>query len=352
MSSRTAPQRRTGRPGRHRVSTALPGLGLASLGALAASLLARVSSATSPLVLAVGFGLAAGSLGLAPTVAGPGLQLVAKRCLRAGVVLLGFRLAIGDIAELGAVGLVAVVSVVTLTFTGTRWLAARLKLSPGVGLLVATGFSICGVSAIAAMEGAADADEEDVALGVALVTLCGTLAILVLPLLGSWMGLGARPYGVWVGASVHDVAQVVAAASPLGPAAVTGAVTVKLSRVVLLAPLVAAVSLTRRGDHSTRSDTGDQATPDRSKRPTPVPLFMLGFLASAGLRSAGVVPSLALDVIRVSEGLLLTAAMFAVGTSVQLTRLRQVGARPLALGLLSWALIASASLAATHLAFS
>ena len=107
-------------------------------------------------------------------------------------------------------------------------------------LLIATGYSICGASAIGAVSEATDSDERDAATSVALVTLCGTLAIAVLPLLQQPLGLSDAEFGRWVGASVHDVGQVVATAQTAGSDALGEAVLVKLMRVALLAPLVAA----------------------------------------------------------------------------------------------------------------
>lgn len=131
-----------------------------------------------------------------------------------------------------------------MTFTATRWLGRRLGVPPARALLVATGFSICGASAVAAMEPVADGDEQDTGIAIALVTLCGSLAILLLPALRGPLGLDPTAFGSWVGASVHDVGQTVATADRV-PGALTAAVVVKLSRVVLLAPLVTGVSLAR-----------------------------------------------------------------------------------------------------------
>ena len=119
-------------------------------------------------------------------------------------------------------------------------------MSDDLSLLVATGFSICGVSAIAAANGVIDADEDEVAFSVALVTLCGTLAIVTLPPLHGALGLDDEQFGAWVGASVHDVAQVVATSSTAGSVALATAIVVKLTRVMLLAPLIAGIALRHR----------------------------------------------------------------------------------------------------------
>lgn len=118
----------------------------------------------------------------------------------------------------------------------SRWSGVGADLA----VLLASGYAVCGASAIAAVSGVRGADEEDVAFAVAVVTVFGSLSVVVLPLVAGWLGFGAEPPGAWIGASVHDVGQVVAAASTAGPHALAVAVVVKLCRVAMLAPLVAA----------------------------------------------------------------------------------------------------------------
>lgn len=224
----------------------VPGLVLVAIGVAAAFTVTAFAPTVSPLVAAVGVGAVLTNIGLIPDSTRPGLQFAAKRLLRLGVVLLGFHLAIGEVVALGGPGLLVVAAVVGATFFGTQWLGQLLGVSRPMSLLVATGFSICGASAIAAVEGVVDADEEEVAFSIGLVTLCGSLAIIVLPLLAGPLGLAGERFGLFAGASVHDVAQVVATASTQGPEAVDAAVLVKLTRVVLLAPLVAGVTINER----------------------------------------------------------------------------------------------------------
>ena len=229
---------------------------------------------------------------------------------------------------LGGRGLLVVVVVVVATFFGTRWAGKRLGVSNGLSLLVATGFSICGVSAIAAARGMSDADEEEVTYAIALVTLCGSLAIVLLPALNRLLGMSEHDYGAWVGASVHDIAQVVATSSAVGGVAVATAVVVKLTRVLLLGPLVAWISW-REGRSA------------RVSRGALVPPFVLAFVAAAALRSADLVPSGLLPVSADAKTVLLAVALFAVGARVELRRLLAVGGRPLVLGLSSWVIVAA-----------
>lgn len=333
-----------------RTLTVAPGLAVVAAAVIVALGVHALVDSVSPLVVAVALGtVVANTVGVAAVVR-PGVQLAAKRLLRIGVVLLGFQLSLGQLRSLGAPGLGVVAATVAATFFGTRWAGRRLGLSDSMSLLVATGFSICGASAIAAVEGVADAEGEEVAFAVALVTLCGSLAIVVLPFVGPRLGLHGMAYGNWVGASVHDIGQVVAAATPQGSTAVQTAVIVKLTRVVLLAPLVAGLSVARRRRlaGAARPDV-TPSTSSTSHRPAPVPLFVIGFLAAIVVRTTGVVPAAALGAIKTTQIVLLAAALFGLGCGVQIARLRRVGGRPLLLGLISWVLVAGVALAGTHL---
>lgn len=326
-----------GRP-RARSGDLGPGLGVAALGVALAYAAHRLLPSAGPLSLAVLFGVVLGNLPVSLRRLRPGLDYAARRLLRIGIVLLGLRLAVVDVLELGAPGLLVVTVVVAVTFVGTQWLGRRLGLSAGASLLVATGFSICGASAVAAMDGVTRNRREDVATAIALVTLFGSLAILVLPLLQHPLGLSDVAFGTWAGASVHDVAQTVATASGAGSGALAAAVVVKLTRVVLLAPMVAGVSLWQR-----RRSAADPV------RPPIVPLFVLGFLAAVVARSTGVLPESALSAGTGASNLVLAAALFGLGTSVHLRSLVRTGGRALVLGLLSWLTISCAGYAGIRL---
>ena len=298
----------------------------------------------SPLVVAVLFGALAANVGLVRPPMRVGLRWSARHVLRAGIVLVGLRLSLREVAHLGPRALAAVVVVVVATFFGTQWLGKRLGLSPGLSLLVATGYSICGASAIAAAEPFADATEEEVAYAIALVTMCGSLAIAVLPATASLMHMSDAQFGAWVGASVHDVGQVVATASTRNAVALKAAVIVKLTRVALLAPLLAGVSFSYRRRH-----TNDEHAGDKPSLPV-LPLFIVLFLVAVAVRTTGVIPDLWLARVKNLETVLMGMGLVGLGAGVSLAKLRAVGRRPLQLGLLSWLLVAVVSLAAAYIA--
>jgi len=311
----------------------LPGLALVIAATLLAFGVAGVFPAVTATTVAVVLGAVLRSTGLHKPAFAPATKLVSKRVLRIAVVLLGLSLPLSQVRALGTGGIVLVVGVVVVTFFGTQLLGRLLGISPDRSLLVATGFSICGASAIAAVRPATDADEEDTTTAIALVTLCGSLAILLLPLLRTPLGLDVHSFGAWAGASVHDVGQAVATGDRV-PGALTTVVVVKLSRVLLLAPLVALVALRRR------RAAGVAGTP----MPPVLPLFVAGFVAAVLLRSTGVLPASLLDGAQHVQQVLLVAALFGLGTGIDLPRLLQTGRRSIALGLLSWLLVAAVAL--------
>ena len=301
----------------------------------------------SPLVASLVLGVLIGNIISIPKILVSGQKFAAKKVLRFGIVLLGTQLALKQVVDLGDRELIVVVGVVALTFLGTLWLGPRLGVSKSLSLLIATGFSICGASAVAAMEGVVEADEEEVTYAIALVTLCGSLAIVLLPLLRNLIGLSdPQLFGSWVGASVHDVAQVIATSSTGGDSAVQAATVVKLSRVVLLAPLVACVSIWVR-----RSSSGLVAKAKKADktRVSVVPLFVIGFLVMIAVRTTGIIPENLLSKIKTIEQVCLASALVGLGSDVRIAKLIKVGGRPLLLALISWFGIAAVSLIGVRL---
>ncbi|HWJ67229.1 MAG TPA: putative sulfate exporter family transporter [Nocardioides sp.] len=279
----------------------------------------RVVPGVGPLTWAVGLGVLAANTGL---LRGPGARALGRptrRLLRIGVVLLGFSISLAAVVDLGLPVLALTAGTLVATLVFTTGLARRLGVGRSRSLLLGTGFAICGASAIAAMERTAEADDEDVTAAIAMVTLWGTVAMLALPLLRAPLGLTDGAYGVWAGAGLQEVGQVVAAASPAGAAALGVAVVVKLTRVLLLAPVVAFVSVGRRLG---------EGPADGVRRPPLVPLFVLGFLACATLRTTGVVPDAWLGPVGQVQVAALAAALFGMGASVRLGSLLR-GSGPL-----------------------
>jgi uncharacterized membrane protein YadS len=349
-----------------------PGVTFAAAGAALAWLVHLVLPAVPWLTAAFVVGIVAACLPpLRPVLDDglrPGLGFSARTLLRVGIVLLGLDLALADIAALGWWGVLAIAALVGVAFVSTYGIARMLRLPGDEPVLLAAGFSICGVSAIGAMAAArgngavpAAADTasgtpasgtpasaavskmQDSATPTALVTLFGTLAIVVLPAvstLAAALGLPMAPefFGAWVGASVHDVGQVVATAQTAGAAALAAAVVVKLTRVLALAPMVAIASLhTRRAARASGVASG--------KLPPVVPLFIVGFVVLVLVRSLLPVPDAVIASVDLVRNALLAAALVGIGAGLRLERLLRSGGRAIAAGTLSWLVILGLGLA-------
>lgn len=322
-----------------RLRPLLPGL-LACAAAVGTALAVHaVLPALPAMTVAVLLGLLAANLpgvsGWSAGVGRPGLDFAGKHLMRSGIVVLGLKVSVVDVLGLGWPALLLITGVVLASFAGTYGIGRLFRLPPPVSLLIATGFSICGASAIGAMAAVRRIRQQDTVLPIALVTLCGTLAIGVLPLLIGPLGLGPEAFGAWAGASVHDVGQVVATAQTAGASALAVAVIVKLTRVLLLAPMVAAAGI----HHRIGSDFG-------GRFPPVVPLFVLGFIAMVALRSVGWLPPGALGAAAVLQDLLLGMALFGLGSAVRVGHLLRTGTRALLAALSAWLLIAALGLAA------
>ena len=310
----------------------LPPLGVALAAALAAVAVSGLVPLLGALLVALALGTVVANTPLAHARVLVGHAAVTKLLLRLGVVLLGLRLPLGDVAAIGAAGVLVVVATVVLTYAATRALGSRLGLDQRLVTLLAAGFSICGAAAIAALADAVGARQKDVAHSVALVTIYGTAMIVLVPWAVAGLGLSEEQGAIWAGASIHEVAQVVAAASIIGPGAVAVATTVKLGRVALLAPtyLVAVRSV---------------GAPASAGRVPLLPWFLVGFVVMVALRSSGLLPGQLVDAADDVTTVLLAAGMFGLGLGLRLRELWPVPAGALVLATCSTRVAAGTSLA-------
>ena len=331
-----------------RIRTLAPGILLALAGAGAAWLVAQWLPVVPWLTAAFVLGVILSSI---PPVRQyldgtlkPGIGFSARTLLRAGIVLLGLELVLADVAVLGIAGVAAIIALVVIAFTATYGLGRLFRLPGDEPVLLAAGFSICGVSAVGAMAAARKREtqpgataSDDTATPIALVTVFGTAAIAVMPALAAGaaaLGWPMSPeyFGAWAGASVHDVGQVVATAQSAGVAALSVAVVVKLTRVVMLAPMVAIASLAERRRVRAAGGAGGALPPI-------VPLFIIGFVALVLVRTFLPVPDVVLDVSEIVRTVLLAMALVAIGAGLRLERLVRTGGRALAVAALSWLVI-------------
>ncbi len=312
----------------------VPGLLLAGSIAVAATALHRlpVVGALSPMILAMLLGILVGYVVGVPERARAGVQFGIRRVLRWGVVLLGLQLTVQQLAAIGGRGVAIVAVSLLATFLVTKLAGRLLGVDRKLAELIAAGTSVCGASAVIAVNTVTRGSEEDVAYAVACVTVFGTVAMFSDPPLGTLLGLHAADFGLWAGASIHEVAQVVASAFQRGPNAGDVATVAKLTRVAMLAPLVLGLAVAR-GKGSTHA--GERA---------PMPMFVLGFLLLIGINSTHVLPAASTAAVRPVTTFLLTLALGAMGLQTHVGKLRAKGLRPLLLGAFSSLFISALSL--------
>ena len=282
-------------------------------------------AALNPVVVALVLGIAWRAV-MGPTASmKPGVAYAVRPVLRAAIVLLGLQVTLGMLWALGPGALVLAVVVVATTLPFTIWLGGVLGVDRALAQLVGTGTAICGASAIVAANQVARGRDEDVTYALAVITLCGTAALLIFPVLAGPLGLSAREYGLWSGAAIHEVVQAVGAAAAGGPEASQSGTVMKLARVFLLAPAVLAL-----GWWVARQAGGEAAAVK-----APVPWFAFGFLGLVVLGSTGLVPAEAVQASRFLVPLMLAASVAALGFSTDLKALKARGVAPLLLGVAS-----------------
>lgn len=294
----------------------------------AALLISRWVPLLGPLLIALILGAVVANTRLATSRVLREHARATKLMLRIGVVLLGLRVSLSELTSIGPAGAVIVVATVAGTYMATQAMGRLLRLEPSLTTLIAAGFSICGAAAIAAASDSLRARQRDVGLAIALVTVFGSAMIVTVPWLARQLGLSDQQAAIWAGASIHEVAQVAAAASLIGGSAVPIAMTIKLGRVVLLAPVLRAVDRTA-------------AVADRPPR---LQWFVAGFLIAILIRSTAVLPVSMLSVTNDLTTVLLAAAMFGLGLGIRLTDFADIPHRAVLLAVCSTLVACSLSL--------
>ena len=329
-----------------------PGLGLIAAIVAVAFQIHNFQPAISPLALCVAFGFVIANFASWPSFATAGTALASKKLMRIGVALLGAQVSVLSLKAIGVKGVVTVVLVVTLTIFGILALSKLFKMSGELGLLIGVGFGVCGATAVAAIRPQTRATEEETSYAIALISLCGTLSIFTLPLIGHALGLTDQTFGSWAGAAVHDVGQVIATASVWSDDAVKSAVVIKLARVCLLAPIVLILSIRHRRYLTSLSQTNDQNSGNLTLKSSKVPLipfFVIGFIAVATIQNVFDIPTQLHDAIVLLSKLLLGAGLVALGSSVRWKSIRAIGPRPMIMGMVAWVIVAGVSLAAVQI---
>jgi len=278
----------------------------------------------SPLIIAILIGVAIGNIFKMPDILKPGITFSLKRILRLAIILLGFRLTFQNVIDVGLEGLIVDSFMLISTFILGVWVSKRFfGLDDKMSYLIASGSSICGASAVLATAPIVKSELHHAAMAVATVTIFGTISMFLYPVVykaGLLLDFDDIRYGIFTGATVHEVAQVVAAGFGISDIAGNTATIAKLTRVMMLAPLLLVLSFYFAMKHSTHGV---------NFREIPIPWFVFGFIAVVGLNSLNIIPKDIVNILNTIDTFLLTVAMAAMGIETNINKMKGVGMKPI-----------------------
>ena len=268
-----------------------------------------------------------------------GISFASRTVLRLGVALLGFRLTLGEVAALGWQPVALVVAVVTLTIFASIAAAKAMGFKAEFGLLSGGATAICGASAAMALSAALPAHERKeraTSFTIIGVSTLSTVAMILYPAISNLFGFDDHHAGVFIGATIHDVAQVVGAGYAISPEAGDTATVVKLMRVAMLLPVILAVGIWARshGGHG------------EGKRPPLLPWFVTAFAVVVVINSIVPIPEFVRDAGNTASRWCLIAAIAALGVKTHFQEVIEIGWKPVALMIMETIFIAGLALAA------
>ncbi len=320
-----------------RLHELVPGVTVSGLVAVAATATGHLVPVVGGPVLGIVLGLGMGAAIAPGERLRCGLAFVAGPILKAAIVVLGATLSLSEIATACEGALPVMLGTLVLVLVGA-WAVGRLVGVRGdTAVLIGVGTAICGASAIAAASAVLRPTGAQIAYALGTILTFNVVAVLTFPMLGHVLDMTPRSFGLWAGTAINDTSSVVAAGYSYSPEAGPHAVVVKLTRSLALIPIVVVLALVKA-----RRDAQPlgRALPWRKL----VPPFLVGFVAAAGLTTAGVVPAAAAAGLTATGMFLITASMAAIGLTLKVDDLRAAGPRPLVLGAVLWVCAAAGSL--------
>ena len=314
----------------------LPGLAVTLLVAAAATGLGLLVPIVGGPVFAIVLGVLAGHLVRplrAPRLA-PGYALASKGVLQLSIVVLGTGLSLQQVVHVGVSSLPVMIGTLAVALGGAWLLGKWLKIGTDTKTLIGVGTGICGASAIAATTAVIKPKDTEVAYAIGTIFTFNIAAVLLFPPLGHLLGLSPHAFGLWSGTAINDTSSVVAAAYSYGGDAGPYAIVVKLTRSLMIIPIVIglAVFKARRND--------EVHVPWHRI----VPLFLIGFVVAAATDTAGLIPADWHPALSTAGTFLITTALAGIGLSLRFADMRKAGHRPLLLGGLLWIAVAASSL--------
>jgi uncharacterized integral membrane protein (TIGR00698 family) len=327
----------------------VPGLVAVAVVAAIASLLTSLLPAS---ISVITFGMLTGILianttGVAERLQ-PGIRVAITRLLRAGIVLMGARLSLSAVLNTSLGAVAVILACFALALVTVLWAGRRFGIPPRLALLIGVGTAICGNSAIVATAPIIRAEDREVSFALSTITIFGTLAVLLYPVIGLWMGLSENVFGHWAGVAVNDTSQVAATGFAFSTLAGETATVVKLTRNLLLGPVLIAIALMQPAE-----EADGTARPSGTRRLLrAVPLFVVGFVVAAALNSIGLIPPELDGPISTVSGWLILLAIVGVGMSTRLGEMRQIGWKPMVVGLVASGVLAAVALGITSVVYA
>jgi len=333
-------------------SGTLMGVGFVALIAIVSTFLSQIPAiqkmGISPLVVGIVIGIIfANTLHhKMPTSWETGITFAAKKILRFAIVFYGFRITFQQIGEVGLEGFLVSLIMLSTTFVLGTWLGHKIfKMEEDTSMLTAAGAAVCGAAAVLATEPVLKAEEYKTAVAVSMVVLFGTISMFLYPVLYTafienatgFLHMTGREFGIYVGGTIHEVAQVVAVPASIPGASeemANSAVIVKMTRVIMIAPMLIALGIWL-------SFKAKKTGGETSAVKLVIPWFAVYFIMVAGFNSLQLVPQNIVDVINEIDTFLLTMAMTALGIGTRFAKFKGLGLAPVytALGMFIWLVI-------------
>ena len=254
-----------------------------------------------------------------------GITFSGKKILRFAIVFYGFRITFQQIAEVGIDGFMVSLIMLTTTFVLGTYLGQKVfKMDRDTSMLSASGASVCGAAAVLATEPVLKAEEHKAAVAVSMVVLFGTIAMFLYPAMYSagMLDMNAREFGIYVGGTIHEVAQVVAVGGAFGQESSDAAVIVKMTRVIMIAPMLILLGFYL-------SYTAKKSGAEAEGVSLVIPWFAVYFVGMAGFNSLHVVPENIVSIINEIDTFLLTMAMTALGMGTRFAKFKGLGLSPI-----------------------
>lgn len=276
------------------------------------------------------------------------LNFSKKRLLRGGIILFGSHLTLQQLWAVGwQAALLDAVIISAVMISGYLVGVRLLNMGREETILTSVGSAVCGAAAILATEPVLKAKQRDVSVAVATVVVFGTLALFCYPVIFALTDVSSEAFGIYIGSTVHEVAQAVAAGQSIDAEAMNNAIIVKLMRVMMLAPVVIAIAWLYQ--KATLAKAGSDAPAKRT--PIPWPWFVFGFIGMVTLNSVVILPETLIDILKLSAQLALTVAMAALGIQTKFSAIRSAGTKPLLLSAFLFVLLLGGGFGAHQLLY-